>query len=82
MIATILLVCILLALAATAYFPGNEGVTYRNHRHSHVARSRNPNKLDAVLGKANAPGDQSFSLGDRDGVRGRLNLSFSHEPQH
>ena len=32
MIATILLVCILLALAATAYFPGNEGATYRPRR--------------------------------------------------
>lgn len=55
MIAIILLVCILFALAATAYFPGNEGGTYRPPRsrlqgpHRRADRVRNPNKLDTAL---------------------------------
>lgn len=55
MIGIILLVCILLALAATAYFPGNEGATYRppqresQDRHRRADRLRNPNKPDTAL---------------------------------
>jgi hypothetical protein len=55
MIAIILLVCILFALAATAYFPGKKGWTYRpprsrlQGRHRRADRVRNPNKLDTAL---------------------------------
>lgn len=66
MIATVLLVCILLALAATAYFPGDEGETYRPPRrrnqycHRRADRVRNPNKLDAALRNRRW---QTFALG-------------------
>lgn len=54
MVATILLVFILSALAATAYFPGNEGATYgprrcRIDRRRRADRFRNPNKPDTAL---------------------------------
>jgi hypothetical protein len=44
MIATVLLVCVLLALAAIAYFPGIEGAAYR-HRLTRVVGKAPSKKL-------------------------------------